>query len=94
MVNTNIPQVGCNLEEKENFWSALDDVMLCIYDKQRVMIEAIYIGMLVKETKEIEEGRIQSAVQEWCKVHANRICIVQLIGSKRDHIVKWWWKSV
>ncbi|KAK3530032.1 hypothetical protein QTP86_009955 [Hemibagrus guttatus] len=38
------PQVGCELEEKERFWSVLDEVMESIPTGERVVIEADFNG--------------------------------------------------
>ncbi|KAK3537187.1 hypothetical protein QTP70_002628 [Hemibagrus guttatus] len=38
------PQVGCELEEKERFWSELDEVMESIPTGERVVIEADFNG--------------------------------------------------
>ncbi|KAK3507120.1 hypothetical protein QTP70_007829 [Hemibagrus guttatus] len=38
------PQVGCELEEKERFWSELDEVMESIPTGERVVIRADFNG--------------------------------------------------
>ncbi|KAF3706945.1 hypothetical protein EXN66_Car000116 [Channa argus] len=38
------PQVGCELEEKEKFWSELDEVMQSISRGERVVIGADFNG--------------------------------------------------
>ncbi|KAK3528255.1 hypothetical protein QTP86_028493, partial [Hemibagrus guttatus] len=45
------PQVGCELEEKERFWSELDEVMESIPTGERVVMERILMDMLVRGTE-------------------------------------------
>ncbi|KAK3530488.1 hypothetical protein QTP86_024400 [Hemibagrus guttatus] len=45
------PQVGCELEEKERFWSELDEVMESIPTSERVVSERILMDMLVRGTQ-------------------------------------------
>ncbi|KAK3572040.1 hypothetical protein QTP86_022268, partial [Hemibagrus guttatus] len=44
VVSGYVPQVGCELEEKESFWSELDEVMESIPTGERVVIEADFNG--------------------------------------------------
>ncbi len=40
------PQVGCEMEEKEDFWSKLDDVVLRVPKEERVVIGADFNGFV------------------------------------------------
>ncbi|KAK3568363.1 hypothetical protein QTP86_005592 [Hemibagrus guttatus] len=49
------PQVGCELEEKERFWSELDEVMESIPTGERVVIGADFTGHVVEGNTGDEE---------------------------------------
>ncbi|KAK3567278.1 hypothetical protein QTP86_016087 [Hemibagrus guttatus] len=58
------PQVGCELEEKERFWSELDEVMESIPTGERVVIGADFNGHVGEGNTGDEEVMGKSGVQE------------------------------
>ncbi|KAK3524360.1 hypothetical protein QTP70_028024, partial [Hemibagrus guttatus] len=58
------PQVGCELEEKERFWSELDEVMESIPTGERVVIGADFNGHVGEENRGDEEVMGKFGVQE------------------------------
>ncbi|KAK3510811.1 hypothetical protein QTP70_022735 [Hemibagrus guttatus] len=58
------PQVGCELEEKERFWSELDEVMESIPTGERVVIGADFNGHVGEENTGDEEGMGKFGVKE------------------------------
>ncbi|KAK3565439.1 hypothetical protein QTP86_009697 [Hemibagrus guttatus] len=58
------PQVGCELEEKERFWSELDEVMESIPTGERVVIEADFNGHVGKGNTGDEEVMGKFGVKE------------------------------
>lgn len=44
VISAYAPQVGCTMEEKENFWNTLDDQMLLIPKEERLFIGADFNG--------------------------------------------------
>ncbi len=40
VISTYAPQVGCEMEEKEDFWSKLDEVLVRVPTEERVVIGA------------------------------------------------------
>ncbi|KAK3542861.1 hypothetical protein QTP70_006129 [Hemibagrus guttatus] len=58
------PQVGCELEEKERFWSELDEVMESIPTGERVVIGADFNGHVGEENTGDEEVMGKFGVKE------------------------------
>ncbi|KAK3517722.1 hypothetical protein QTP70_016495, partial [Hemibagrus guttatus] len=58
------PQVGCELEEKERFWSELDEVMESIPTGERVVIGADFNGHVVEGNTGDEEVMGKFGVKE------------------------------
>ncbi|XP_061621461.1 uncharacterized protein LOC133474126 [Phyllopteryx taeniolatus] len=58
------PQVGCDLEVKEKFWKELDDVVLSIPDRERVVIGADCNGHVGEGNKGDEEVMGKYGIQE------------------------------
>ncbi|KAK3545108.1 hypothetical protein QTP70_000787 [Hemibagrus guttatus] len=58
------PQVGCELEEKERFWSELDEVMESIPTGERVVIGADFNGHVGEGNRGDEEVMGKFGVQE------------------------------
>ncbi|KAK3574515.1 hypothetical protein QTP86_008562 [Hemibagrus guttatus] len=58
------PQVGCELEEKERFWSELDEVMESIPTGERVVIGADFNGHAEEEVKDRKENQVVEAEKE------------------------------
>ncbi|KAK3550698.1 hypothetical protein QTP70_002384 [Hemibagrus guttatus] len=58
------PQVGCELEEKERFWSELDEVMESIPTGERVVIGADFNGHVVEGNRGDEEVMGKFGVKE------------------------------
>ncbi|KAK3567143.1 hypothetical protein QTP86_010729 [Hemibagrus guttatus] len=58
------PQVGCELEEKERFWSELDEVMESIPTGERVVIGADFNGQVGEENTGDEEVMGKFGVKE------------------------------
>ncbi|KAK3509608.1 hypothetical protein QTP70_006814 [Hemibagrus guttatus] len=59
------PQVGCELEEKERFWSELDEVMESISTGERVVIGADFNGHVGEGNTGDEEVMGKFGVKEW-----------------------------
>ncbi|KAK3537277.1 hypothetical protein QTP70_006997 [Hemibagrus guttatus] len=62
------PQVGCELEEKERFWSELDEVMESTPMGERVVIGADFNGHAEEEVKDIEKKT------KWWKLKKEECC--------------------
>ncbi|KAK3509637.1 hypothetical protein QTP70_008034 [Hemibagrus guttatus] len=58
------PQVGCELEEKESFWSELDEVMESIPTGERVVIGADFNGHVGEGNRGDEEVKGKFGVKE------------------------------
>ncbi|KAF7651843.1 hypothetical protein LDENG_00104720, partial [Lucifuga dentata] len=58
------PQVGCELEEKEKFWSELDEVMQSIPRGERVVIGADFNGHVGAGNRGDEEVMGKFGIQE------------------------------
>ncbi|KAK3541624.1 hypothetical protein QTP86_033058, partial [Hemibagrus guttatus] len=58
------PQVGCELEEKERFWSELDGVMESIPTGERVVIGADFNGHVGEGNRGDEEVMVKFGVKE------------------------------
>ncbi|KAK3543292.1 hypothetical protein QTP70_014047, partial [Hemibagrus guttatus] len=58
------PQVGCELEEKERFWSELDEVMESIPTGERVVIGADFNGHVGEGNRGDEEVKGKFGVKE------------------------------
>ncbi|KAK3506329.1 hypothetical protein QTP70_005304 [Hemibagrus guttatus] len=58
------PQVGCELEEKESFWSELDEVMESIPKGERVVIGADFNGHVGEGNTGDEEVMVKFGVKE------------------------------
>ncbi|KAK3508959.1 hypothetical protein QTP70_015383, partial [Hemibagrus guttatus] len=58
------PQVGCELEEKERFWSELDEVMESIPTGERVVIGADFNGHVGEGNRDDEEVMGKFGVKE------------------------------
>ena len=50
VISAYAPQVGCLREEKDKFWTDLDEVVESIPKEERLVIGQISMGMLEKET--------------------------------------------
>ncbi|KAK3537068.1 hypothetical protein QTP70_000746 [Hemibagrus guttatus] len=59
------PQVGCELEEKERFWSELDEVIESIPTGERVVIGADFNGHVGEGSRGDEEVMGKFGVKEW-----------------------------
>ena len=44
VISAYAPQVGCEMEEKEDFWSELDEVVESVSKEERVVIGADFNG--------------------------------------------------
>ncbi|KAK3559648.1 hypothetical protein QTP86_013601, partial [Hemibagrus guttatus] len=64
VVSGNAPQVGCELEEKERFWSELDEVMESIPTGERVVIGADFNGHVGEGDRGDEEVMGKFGVKE------------------------------
>ncbi|KAK3509954.1 hypothetical protein QTP70_023778 [Hemibagrus guttatus] len=75
------PQVGCELEEKERFWSELDEVMESIPTGERVVMGADFNGQLKVEAEKggmLETGRKVLGVSS---------------GRRKEDKETWWWNE-
>ncbi|KAK3532561.1 hypothetical protein QTP86_024146, partial [Hemibagrus guttatus] len=71
-----VPAVGCELEEKERFWSELDEVMESIPTGERVVIgaEQILMGMLGRGTQ-MKRSKIKIEKKtKWWKLKKEECC--------------------
>ncbi|KAK3570879.1 hypothetical protein QTP86_029383 [Hemibagrus guttatus] len=64
VVSGNAPQVGCGLEEKERFWSELDEVMESIPTGERVVIGTDFNGHVGEGNRGDEEVMGKFGVKE------------------------------
>lgn len=55
VVSAYAPQVGCKLEEKENFWNELDELMQSIPRGERVVVRADLNGHVSEGNRGDEE---------------------------------------
>ncbi|KAK3520129.1 hypothetical protein QTP70_014637, partial [Hemibagrus guttatus] len=94
------PQVGCELEEKERFWSELDEVMKSIPMGERVVIGADFNGHVGEGNTGDEEvmGRFGVVVGERvARQHRMVVCRMTLMVCKKkrskieiEKKTKWW----
>ncbi|KAI5108016.1 hypothetical protein C0J45_1610, partial [Silurus meridionalis] len=63
VVSAYAPQVGCGMEEKERFWSELDEVVDGVPRKERLVIGADFNGHVVEGNRGDEEVMVQESIR-------------------------------
>ncbi|KAK3509671.1 hypothetical protein QTP70_008417 [Hemibagrus guttatus] len=95
------PQVGCELEEKERFWSELDEVMESIPTGERVVIGADFNGHVGEGNKtEVEEALGGQVVlpDDWETTaevirETGRKVLGVSSGRRKEDKETWWWNE-
>ncbi|KAK3532877.1 hypothetical protein QTP70_001380 [Hemibagrus guttatus] len=94
------PQVGCELEEKERFWSELDEVMESIPTGERVVIGADFNGHVGEGNTGDEEMMGKFGVKErnlegqMVVDFAKRMDMVGVSsGRRKEDKETWWWNE-
>ncbi|KAI5090194.1 hypothetical protein C0J45_20329, partial [Silurus meridionalis] len=63
VISAYAPQVGCEMEEKERFWSELDDVVDGVPRKERLVIGADFNGHVGEVNRGDEEVMVQESIR-------------------------------
>ncbi|KAI5085399.1 hypothetical protein C0J45_22987 [Silurus meridionalis] len=108
VISAYAPQVGCEMEEKERFWSELDEVVDGVPRKERLVIEADFNGHVSEGNRgdEVMGRRCNLKEIRDCKVlagdsvarqHRMVVCRMVLEAKKKRRRVrtkrrKRWWK--
>ncbi|KAK3554668.1 hypothetical protein QTP70_032673 [Hemibagrus guttatus] len=82
------PQVGCELEEKERFWSELDEVMESIPTGERVVI---LMDMLVRGTQVVLPDDWETTA-EVIRETGRKVLGVSS-GRRKEDKETWWWNE-
>ncbi len=64
VISAYAPQVGCEMEEKEDFWSKLDEVVVRIPKEERVVIGADFNGHVGEGNRGDEEVMARYGIKE------------------------------
>ncbi|KAK3540863.1 hypothetical protein QTP86_002436 [Hemibagrus guttatus] len=81
------PQVGCELEEKERFWSELDEVMESIPTGERVVIGADFNGHVGEGNRDDWETTAEVIRETGRKV------LGVSSGRRKEDKETWWWNE-
>ncbi|KAF7705603.1 hypothetical protein HF521_020889, partial [Silurus meridionalis] len=63
VISAYAPQVGCEMEEKERFWSELDEVVDGVPRKERLVIGADFNGHVGEGNRGDEEVMVQESIR-------------------------------
>ncbi|KAK3556522.1 hypothetical protein QTP70_008290 [Hemibagrus guttatus] len=89
------PQVGCELEEKERFWSELDEVMESIPTGERVVIGVDFNGHVGERNTDDEEVVLPDdweTTAEVIRVTGRKVLGVSS-GRRKEDKNTWWWNE-
>ncbi|KAK3545332.1 hypothetical protein QTP70_004055 [Hemibagrus guttatus] len=84
-------RVGCELEEKERFWSELDEVMESIPTGERVVIGADLMDMLVRGTQVVLPDDWETTA-EVIRETGRKVLGVSS-GRRKEDKETWWWNE-